>query len=157
MITTLSTIRCLTCAVFVRLTFAWGFFGRTQSTDGNANGTALSALPTALQLELLERSAQVRHIIGERPPTYKDKLENVLSVNSSFYAKEGHLRGFCNWIWSGISGKAPITTYKNTMYAIQHFYADPSKAINELGLPQTPIETAVKDAVDWFRANGYVD
>ena len=24
-----------------------------------------------------------------------------------------------------------------------------------LGLPQTPIETAIKDSVNWFRPNGY--
>ena len=29
------------------------------------------------------------------------------------------------------------------------------QAIAELGLPQTPIETAVRDSVEWFRANGY--
>jgi dihydroflavonol-4-reductase len=58
--------------------------------------------------------------------------------------------------WSKITGRKPMTTYKNTMYALQHFYTDPSKAIEELGLPQTPIETAVRDAAEWFRANGYV-
>ena len=57
--------------------------------------------------------------------------------------------------WSKISGKAPMTTYQNTLFALQHCYVDPSKAIEELGLPQTPIETAVEDAVHWFRANDY--
>ena len=57
---------------------------------------------------------------------------------------------------SGITGRAPMTTYKNTMYILQHGYVDPTKAIEELGLPQTPIETAVRDSVEWFRANGYV-
>jgi dihydroflavonol-4-reductase len=58
-------------------------------------------------------------------------------------------------LWSKVSGKAPITTYKNTKYVLQHGYVDPSKAIEELGLPQTPIETAITDAVKWFRENGY--
>lgn len=57
--------------------------------------------------------------------------------------------------WSKITGRAPITTYKNTVFAIQHCYVDPGKAITELGLPQTPIETAVRDAAQWFRDNGY--
>ncbi len=57
---------------------------------------------------------------------------------------------------SKITGRAPITTYKNSLFVTQHCYVDPSKAIEELGLPQTPIETAVRDAVDWFRQNGYV-
>ncbi len=58
-------------------------------------------------------------------------------------------------IWASISGKAPATTVKNTMYTLQPFYVDPSKAINELGLPQTPIESAIKDSIQWFRDNGY--
>jgi len=33
---------------------------------------------------------------------------------------------------------------------------DPSKAVRELGLPQTPLETAFAQAVAWFRGNGYV-
>jgi dihydroflavonol-4-reductase len=57
---------------------------------------------------------------------------------------------------SKITGRAPITTYKNSLFVTQHCYVDPSKAIEELGLPQTPIETAVRDSVEWFRANGYV-
>jgi dihydroflavonol-4-reductase len=58
-------------------------------------------------------------------------------------------------LWSKITGKAPMTTYKNTLFAQQHCYVDPGKAIAELGLPQTPIETAVSDSVQWFRENGY--
>ena len=58
--------------------------------------------------------------------------------------------------WSKISGRAPMTTYKNTLYILQHGYIDPTKAIEELGLPQTPIETAVRDSVQWFRENNYV-
>jgi dihydroflavonol-4-reductase len=57
---------------------------------------------------------------------------------------------------SKITGRAPMTTYKNTFYVLQHGYVDPAKAIAELGLPQTPIETAVRDSVQWFRNNGYV-
>jgi len=58
-------------------------------------------------------------------------------------------------MWSKLSGRAPMTTYKNTRYVLQHGYVDPTKAIEELGLPQTPIETAIADSVKWFRENGY--
>jgi dihydroflavonol-4-reductase len=33
--------------------------------------------------------------------------------------------------------------------------ADPSRAIRELGLPQTPLEVAFREAVAWFREHGY--
>jgi len=35
--------------------------------------------------------------------------------------------------------------------------ADPSRAIVELGLPQTPLEQAFGEAVAWFREHGYFD
>ncbi|CAA0116746.1 2-alkyl-3-oxoalkanoate reductase [Halioglobus japonicus] len=56
---------------------------------------------------------------------------------------------------SKLTGRAPMTTYKNTKYVLQHGYVDPAKAIEELGLPQTPIETALADSIKWFRENGY--
>jgi len=33
---------------------------------------------------------------------------------------------------------------------------DPSKAVRELGLPQTPLEKAFAEAIAWFKENGYV-
>lgn len=35
------------------------------------------------------------------------------------------------------------------------FY-DPTKAVRELGLPQTPAREALRRAVEWFREQGYV-
>ena len=48
-----------------------------------------------------------------------------------------------------------MTTVKNSSYVMEHFYVDAGKAVRELGLPQTPIDIAVRDSVEWFRANGY--
>jgi dihydroflavonol-4-reductase len=31
-----------------------------------------------------------------------------------------------------------------------------AKAVRELGLPQTPADVALSDAVEWFKAHGYV-
>jgi dihydroflavonol-4-reductase len=41
-------------------------------------------------------------------------------------------------------------------YRPQALTADPRRAIEELGLPQTPLEVAFRQAIVWFRANGYV-
>lgn len=48
--------------------------------------------------------------------------------------------------------KAPLAGVRMARYKM---FFDPRKAIQELGLPQTPPETAFKDAVGWFRANAY--
>jgi dihydroflavonol-4-reductase len=39
--------------------------------------------------------------------------------------------------------------------AKKFMYFDSTLAINELGLPQTPVEDALKRAVLWFKNNNY--
>ena len=34
-------------------------------------------------------------------------------------------------------------------------YFSPAKAVRELGLPQTDVDVALRDAVEWFAAHGY--
>ena len=57
--------------------------------------------------------------------------------------------------WAGITGRPPLTTYKNTMYVLQECYMDSSRAVAELGMPQSPIEQAIEDSINWFREHGY--
>lgn len=49
--------------------------------------------------------------------------------------------------------KAPLTGVRMAAYRM---FFDPSKAIQELGLPQTSPREALEDAVRWFCENGYV-
>lgn len=49
--------------------------------------------------------------------------------------------------------RVPLAGVK-TARKFRHF--DCSKAIRELGLPQTPVEEALEKAVRWFKQNGYV-
>jgi len=39
--------------------------------------------------------------------------------------------------------------------ARKRMYFSADKAVRELTLPQTPVEQALRDAVDWFVAHGY--
>ncbi|MGB0579355.1 MAG: hopanoid-associated sugar epimerase [Limisphaerales bacterium] len=48
--------------------------------------------------------------------------------------------------------KAPIAGVRMAKYKM---FFNPSKAISELGMPQTPPSQALQDAVDWFREKGY--
>lgn len=38
-----------------------------------------------------------------------------------------------------------------------YWYFDSSKAVRELGFPQTPVEESLKKTIKWFRDNGYLD
>ncbi|MFT6621699.1 MAG: dihydroflavonol-4-reductase [Limisphaerales bacterium] len=35
-------------------------------------------------------------------------------------------------------------------------FFNPQRAIDELGLPQTPAREALGEAVDWFKSHGFV-
>jgi dihydroflavonol-4-reductase len=52
--------------------------------------------------------------------------------------------------------KAPKAPLAGVRMAKEKMWFNPIKAIRELGLPQTPPKQAFADAVEWFRANGYV-
>ncbi|CCQ49866.1 hopanoid-associated sugar epimerase [Crocosphaera watsonii] len=53
-------------------------------------------------------------------------------------------------------GKKPSIPMDGVKMSKQPMYYDPSKAINELGLPSSPIKNALQDAINWFTNNGYV-
>ncbi len=57
---------------------------------------------------------------------------------------------------SSITGKSPKAPLAGVRMAKYRMFFNPAKAVSELGLPQTPPEQALADAVAWFRANGYV-
>jgi dihydroflavonol-4-reductase len=53
---------------------------------------------------------------------------------------------------TGNPPKAPLAGVRMAKYMM---YFNPSKAIRELGMPQTPPRQAFQDAIEWFRAHGY--
>jgi dihydroflavonol-4-reductase len=57
---------------------------------------------------------------------------------------------------SRLLGRQPNVPLEAVKLARYRMFFDASKAVRELGLPQTPVEKALERAVDWFRDNGYV-
>ncbi len=53
-------------------------------------------------------------------------------------------------------GKTPQVSYYSVQMSRHAMYYDSSKAVRDLGLPQSSIESAIEKAVRWFQANGYV-
>ncbi|HUR44446.1 MAG TPA: hopanoid-associated sugar epimerase [Candidatus Saccharimonadales bacterium] len=57
---------------------------------------------------------------------------------------------------SKLTGKAPKAPLAGVRMAKYKMFFNPAKAIQELGLPQTPPRQALLDAVEWFQKNGYL-
>jgi dihydroflavonol-4-reductase len=52
-------------------------------------------------------------------------------------------------------GRTPTATPVKVRLSQRHEWFDTSKAIRELGLPQTPAREALRKAVEWYLAHGY--
>lgn len=56
---------------------------------------------------------------------------------------------------AAVSRSAPRVPLEAVRTSRQFMFFDSGKAVRELGLPQTPVEAAAREAVEWFRSNGY--
>lgn len=83
-------------------------------------------------------------ITGWRPPSIKLPYYPVLSL--------AHLDAALAKI---IPGREPRIPPDGVRMARKKMFVDPSRAVRELNLPQTPPRMALEKAVSWFRSNGY--
>jgi dihydroflavonol-4-reductase len=103
-----------------------------------------------------------RYILGNQNLSLKELLQ-ILSEITGLPAPRISLPAFVPltvaWVEEKILtplGKSPTVPIDGVRMAQQPMYYDASKAISELGLPQSSLKVALKDAVDWFLCNGYV-
>ena len=58
---------------------------------------------------------------------------------------------YLNVGWCRLAGGTPRMTPDTVRMSRHYMFFSPRKAVEELGLPQTPAEEALRRAVDWFR------
>jgi dihydroflavonol-4-reductase len=103
-----------------------------------------------------------RYILGNRNLTLKQLLD-ILSSLTGMKAPTVRIPHLIPlvvaWIDEGVLakfGKRPSVAINSVRMSHKAMYYDSSKAVRELGMPQSPIEGALTKAVKWFRDNGYV-
>ncbi len=103
-----------------------------------------------------------RYILGSRNLTLKQMLEMLAAITGQRaprvrmpYAAAWAAVGIENAIVGGLLRREPAHPFEGVKMARHRMFFDASKAITELKLPQSPVEIALRRAVDWFRANGY--
>ena len=62
----------------------------------------------------------------------------------------------CEMVSNNLTGKPPAVPLAGVKMAKYFMYFDSSKAIQKLGLPQSPTENALRRSVDWFKDNNYL-
>ncbi|MCB0568879.1 MAG: NAD-dependent epimerase/dehydratase family protein [Phaeodactylibacter sp.] len=63
--------------------------------------------------------------------------------------------GLAGSFMGNVLGITPKLSYPMAVVACDGQYYSPRKAVAELGMPQTDIRVAIREAFDWFRSNGY--
>ena len=104
-----------------------------------------------------------RYILGNQNLTLKallDQLAQITGISAPQRTVPAWLPLSVAWIDERLLaplGKPPSIPIDGVRMANQAMYYDASKAVRELGLPQTPIAIALKNAVNWFVTEKYVD
>jgi dihydroflavonol-4-reductase len=95
-------------------------------------------------MTLQEILTEVARISGHKPPRVKLPHNLVLPIA---YLSEA-------WAWL-TNGPEPRATVDGVRLSKKYMFFSIEKARRELGFNPRPVEEALKDAVEWFRANGY--
>lgn len=114
-------------------------------------------------LALEKGRAGERYILGNQNATLKEILDMLAGITGR--PAPGHALPYVipftaalidEVVLGRLFGKTPEISLYSVMMSRKPMYYDSSKAIRELGLPQSPIREALRSAVDWFTENGYV-
>ena len=102
-----------------------------------------------------------RYILGHQNMTLKEILEELSSITNL----PAPTRTVPYWLPLSVAwveeyilaplGKSPSVPVAGVKMARQNMFYNTQKAVTTLGLPQTPIRTALTDAVQWFIEHEY--
>jgi dihydroflavonol-4-reductase len=106
-------------------------------------GEAYTLGATQGNLALAEIGTRLSRFTGRRPP----RVRVPYAVAWCGAA--------CMETMARLTGGAPRVPLTAVRMAKKRMYFSPAKAVRELGLPQTDVDLALREAVEWFAAHGY--
>ena len=86
----------------------------------------------------------IADIAGVKPPTIRIPYHLAVAL------------GYVFEFGAFMTQKPPVVTASEVRIGRKQEFYDCSKAVKELGLPQTPIHITINKALNWFRENGYL-
>lgn len=108
-------------------------------------------------LALLKGNTGDRYILGNQNVTFKQllgKLEQITGLPAPKYTIPYWLPYSVAWLEENVLakfGRQPTVALDGVRMSQQKMFYDPSKAVTELGLPQSNIDLALEAAVQWFQ------
>ena len=130
--------------------------------DTGLNLVDVSEVARAHVLALTKGTPGRRYILGGENLTLKqilDKMSAITGIPSPTvkipFAIAATYAFFEELITGRIRGKEPRATLEEVRMGRKKMYASSARAQQELGFRILPVYPAMREAIDWFRANGY--
>jgi len=130
--------------------------------DGGINIIDVEDVARGHILAAAKGRAGERYLLGNKNITVYDYLKLIADIAGvkapgiKIPYRLALMLGHLFEIGAFITKKPPVVTASEVRIGKMTEWYDCSKAVNELGLPQTPIETTIQKALDWFTENGYL-
>jgi dihydroflavonol-4-reductase len=103
-----------------------------------------------------------RYILGSENLTLQQILTRLAAVSGGraphwrIPYRIAYMAGLASTGWANLTGHEPRAPLDAVKMARKRMFVSQDKAKRELGFNPGPVDGALKRAVDWFRANGYV-
>ena len=103
-----------------------------------------------------------RYILGHRNMSLGEFLEALAAVSEQAAPRMkipyavAYMAGVFGELSGRLTGHEPRASLDGVRMAGHPMQYDSQKAVKELGLPRTPVEAAIEEAVQWFRQHGYI-
>ncbi len=104
-----------------------------------------------------------RYILGNRNMTLREILSALAEIRGCRaprlrlpYAAAWTAGALSTAFANLITRRPPAIPLEAVRASRHHVFVDASRAVRELGLPQTPVRDAFEDALRWFEERGYV-
>jgi dihydroflavonol-4-reductase len=130
--------------------------------DTGLNLVDVSEVARAHVLALQKGKPGMRYILGGENLTLKqilDKMSAITGIPSPKtripFAIAATYAFFEEWITGRMRGKEPRATLEEVRMGRKKMFASSARAQQELGFRIVPVYSAMRAAIDWFRANGY--
>ncbi len=102
-----------------------------------------------------------KYILGAHNVTLKEffdileRLTNIPSPKIKLPLMPIVAFAYINDLFSKVTGREPLIPLEGVKMSKNRMFFSSEKAVKELGLPQRPLEVAIRDAVVWYVENGY--
>ncbi len=131
-------------------------------TSGGRNYVHVLDVATAIANALEMGTIGKYYIAGNENLTYKEFISKTAEIVNkpkpliqipSWLVKS---IGYCGTVFGTWFGKQPMISYPIACISCEKQYVTSADAINELEMPQTAIEIAIRDCYSWFLENNYI-